>query len=433
MRTERQSTPYSRSASRLTLALLLLLGGGCTPAASHHDYTEPEGPAALTVWLIPGSGLEPLIEEYQLRHPELDIQVQISTYTQLPVKLQTALATGSSSPDIASIDIGYLDRFKQFPEHFYNLYDYGAAGLRDRYLGWKWQEAQSGGVLFGLPTDIGPYALVYRPDIFAGAGLPGTAAEVAKQLGTWDSFLETGRIIREHTGKAFINNLEDLYIAILRQSPLQYYSPDGELLVERSPQVKAAWDIAIRANELQLSAHTAIDTQKWGTELLTGDFAVMLCPAWMIGHIKSNAPTASGMWRMTQIPGSSANRGGSVLTLPRSGSHPEASYALVSWLTAPEQQLAVFEAQGNFPSTPEIYGSPEIREQRDPYFGNAPAGQVYAESAQRIKPTYYGPQHLIIEENMLQHLTRAELGELNPAEAWSLAVQKAKELDASYR
>ncbi|MEK5027093.1 MULTISPECIES: ABC transporter substrate-binding protein [unclassified Paenibacillus] len=426
-------TPAFKLPAFLLALGLLVSTGGCRIASQQEGFVEPDPPVELNIWLIPGSGLEPLIGQYQALHPELDIHIQISTFTQLPLKLQTSFAAGYSSPDIASIDISYLDQFKQFPEYFYDLSQYGAAELEKQFLAWKWQEALNGAFIYGLPTDIGPYALLYRQDIFSIAGLPNTAEAVAERIGTWEQFIETGKIIKEKTGKAFVNNLEDLYLAIQRQSPLQYYSPSGELLVEDNPQIKRAWEYAIEAHRLDLSAHTAIDTQQWGIELLTGDFAVMLCPAWMVGHIKSSSPTASGLWNMTLIPGNSANRGGSVLTLPKSGKHPEEAFALIKWLTSPQQQLAVFKAQGNFPSTPEIYEAPEIKDQHDPYFGNAQPGLIYSESALRIQPTYYGPHHTAIEENMLEFLTRVELRELDPDTAWTYAVQNAKKIDAGFR
>lgn len=337
----------------LTLGLLLHTSG-CQISPSKEDI-DLQDPIQLNIWLTAGSGLEPLIAEYQSQHPELEIRIQTSTSTQLPAKLQTSFAAGYSSPDVAAIDISYLDRFKQFPDYFYNLSTFGASDLKDQFLSWKWQEVLGTDFIFGLPTDIGPYAMLYRTDIFALSGLPTKPEEVANRIQTWDQFLRAGTIVHEATGKAFVNDLENLYLTLLRQSKLQYYSPTTqELIVGNNPAVKGAWDFAIQALKLNLSAGIAVDTQRWGAGLLNGDFAVMLCPAWMIDHIKSSAPTASGLWNVTTIPGNSANRGGSVLTLPRTGNHPEESFALIKWLTEPAQQLISFKTQGAFPPHPKF-------------------------------------------------------------------------------
>lgn len=412
---------------------LLLNTTGCQISPTKEDHALQDS-IQLNIWLTAGSGLEPLIEQYQSLHPELEIHIQTSTTTQLPAKLQTSFAAGYGSPDVASIDISYLDRFKQFPDFFYNLKPFGANNLEGQFLTWKWQEVLGDDFIFGLPTDTGPYAMLYRTDIFALSGLPTKPEEVAKRIQTWDQFLEAGTIVHERTGKAFVNDLENLYLTLLRQSNLQYYSPTTqELIIDNNPAVKQAWDFSIQALERNLSASIAVDTQRWGAGLLNGDFAVMLCPAWMIDHIKSSAPTASGLWNVTQIPGKSANRGGAVLTLPKTGSHPVESFALIKWLTEPEQQLISFKAQGAFPSTPEIYDSPEIHDLYDPYFPNSAVGRILSLAASSVIPTYYGPHHADVETNLLEYLKRAEAGELAPDQAWTLAVKSAKEIDESFR
>lgn len=424
------------NAKLLTILLsfgLLLHTSGCQISPSKEDI-DLQDPIQLNIWLTAGSGLEPLIAEYQLQHPELEIHIQTSTSTQLPAKLQTSFAAGYSSPDVAAIDISYLDRFKQFPDYFYNLTTFGANDLKNQFLSWKWQEVLGNDFIFGLPTDIGPYAMLYRTDIFALSGLPTKPEEVAKRIQTWDQFLKAGTRVYEATGKAFVNDLENLYLTLLRQSKLQYYSPTSqELIIGNNPAVKGAWDFAIQALKLNLSAGIAVDTQRWGAGLLNGDFAVMLCPAWMIDHIKSSAPTASGLWNVTTIPGNSANRGGSVLTLPRTGSHPEESFALIKWLTEPAQQLISFKSEGAFPSTSEIYDDPEIHNLSDPYFPNSEVGRVLSTAAQEVVPTYYGPHHADVETNMLEYLTKAEQGKLDPEQAWSLAIQVAQKIDTSFR
>lgn len=421
----------------LALSLLVALSSSsCQPVNQRAEVIGKEPPIDLNIWLFKGSGLEKPIETYQAAHPELAIHIQTSTYTQLPAKLQTAMAAGYGAPDIAMVEVSYLERFKQFPEQFYNLSDYGAAKLSGRFLDWKWKQALSrdGEFIYGFPTDIGPYAMLYRSDLFSLSGLPREPEAVARKLRSWDDFLEAGIQVRKATGKAFINDLENLYRAILGESPLQYYAPDtGELIMAENPAIRRAWDYALKAYDLNLSAGIAIDTQRWGTGLVAGDFAVMLCPAWMVGSVKQSAPTASGLWNITQMPVSGANRGGSFLTLPRTGKHPKQAYALMEWLSAPEQQLIAFKEQGSFPPTPEAYTDPTIRDWRDPYFGATLIGKLYAESAKKVVPSYYGPHHADVEIDILEHLTQVEQGTLNPRQSWEVILKRAQDIDASFR
>ena len=72
----------------------------------------------------------------------------------------------------------------------------------------------------------------------------------------------------------------------------------------------------------------------------------------MIGYIKGKAGDAgSGKWNVTTLPGGrGGNWGGAYLSIPAASKHKEQAAKLITWLTAPEQQAAVFSKVGNFPS-----------------------------------------------------------------------------------
>ena len=53
---------------------LLLLTSGCQLSPSKEDI-DLQDPIQLNIWLTAGSGLEPLIDQYQTQHPELEIHI----------------------------------------------------------------------------------------------------------------------------------------------------------------------------------------------------------------------------------------------------------------------------------------------------------------------------------------------------------------------
>lgn len=79
------------------LALSLLFNTAGCQVTPKEGTVNQEQVVQLNIWLTPGSGLEPLIDQYQARHPELEIHIQTSTTTQLPAKLQTSFAAGYGS------------------------------------------------------------------------------------------------------------------------------------------------------------------------------------------------------------------------------------------------------------------------------------------------------------------------------------------------
>ncbi|QCT01086.1 extracellular solute-binding protein family 1 [Paenibacillus algicola] len=416
----------NRMLQRISLGLLLILLPGCTEVSMPVEHKK-EPVHELTFWLFPGSGLEPLIEAYEQEHPQIRVHLHTSSYPELSNKLQTTLASGNGVPDIALVEISFMERFKELSGSFENLLDYGAGARAKEFLPWKWQQASAfdESFLLGLPTDIGPIAMAYRRDYFEQAGLPAGPAEVAAQMSSWDDFLDTADQIQRETGKYMIDNLDMLYRVILGQAEEQYYDKNtGELIVHRNPEVYRAWSAVMKAKEKGLTAGLPMFSPEWSRGLQQGEFAVAFAPSWMIDILKKNAPDAAGKWDMTFIPQIASNYGGSFLTLPKGGEHPQEAYHLIDWLTQAEQQVQLFKANGNFPSMPELFSDPVIMEHTDPYFNDAPTGQIYSQIASQIKPTYEGSDQFLIARVMFDVLRKVEQERIEPEEAWEIAMQQ---------
>ena len=72
--------------------------------------------------------------------------------------------------------------------------------------------------------------------------------------------------------------------------------------------------------------------------MASGEFAAMLCPAWMHGIIEGNAPDITGWDVANAFPEGGGNWGGSYLVVPANGKNVEAAQQLADWLTAPERR-----------------------------------------------------------------------------------------------
>lgn len=413
-----------------TIAIVGLLAScAAAPVASVGSFKETES-IELTVWLFPGTGMEELIEKYEAGHPELKINIQTAQYLDVHNNLQTAFAAGVGAPDICLVEVSYIEKFKKLPEFFHNLYDYGANGVQSDFLDWKWQQAQNPDrtFLFGLPTDIGPLALAYRKDLFRQAGLPYERDEVSRLMATWDDYLRAGQLIEEKTGAKMVNNLKLFYRMMFSQLEEQYFEKvTGRLIIDENPSIRKAWDYAMNAAELGLSANIEAYMPEWGAGMEQGTFAMMPAPAWMTGFIRSNAPAAFGKWDIASLPPQQfANWGGSFLTLPMEGRHPQEAFDLIRYLTAPEQQLQIFLENGNFPSTPGIYDNPSISGKTDPYFSGAPVGKMYSEAAERVKPIYEGPLSQVVATALDDVLQLVDSGLLEPEQAWAEGLEQVR-------
>ncbi len=397
------------------------------PSASASAASSPDEKVELTMWMFTGTGLEPFIEQYQKDHPNVTVKIQQQEYADHHNGLVTALEAGGA-PDIGLVEVGYIDRFKADESKFYNLADFGAQDIMGDYLEWKKVQAssQDGSFIFGIPTDVGPMAMMYRTDIFEKAGLPTNPDEVSALIPTWDKFIEVGKTIKEKTGKPMLDLSVSAYEVIKGQQTVHHFDDKGELIADTNPGIKKAFDYAVRMGQEGLTAKIAQWSPEWGAGMNNGDFAIQMAPAWMMGFMKANAPDSKGKWNVAQMPEGSGNWGGSFLTVPKESKNAQAAYALIKWLLAPEQQLALFKSNNNFPSTPGIYDDKAIQDYTDEFFSNAHVGKIYAEAAKKVVPVYYGPNYVIVDTPIRNALTEIENNKADPKAEWDKAVEQFK-------
>ncbi|GAF20372.1 hypothetical protein JCM19046_5101 [Bacillus sp. JCM 19046] len=218
------------------------------------------------------------------------------------------------------------------------------------------------------------------------------------------------------------SDVADLYSAIREQGDKQYFETDGTLIIEESPQILKAWDKSIEAMDIQ--ANIERQTPEWGAAIANGDFATVFLPPWMLQNIKNDAPDTAGQWDIALMPEGSGNWGGSFLTVPAQSDHPEEAYDFITWLMSPENQLDIFEANGNFPSTPGIYDEPAITELDDGFFIRDDIGAIFAEAATLVKDVYRAPMTAPINTIMQDALGTVADGVAEPEAAWKNAMEE---------
>ena len=374
-------------------------------------------------------GYKPLYAEYQQSHPNIEIVESVNEYNTHHSNLINHLAAGGGTADIEAIDEGFMAQLKARPEQFANLLELGAGELEKNYPAFKWNASLSadGKKQIGLGTDLGGLAMCYRTDLFAKAKLPTDRGEVSALWPTWDKYVETGiKFKAAKTGAAFFDAATNLYNGQVFQLEKAYYEPGtNDVIVDKNPGIKAAWDLTMKAIAQGLSAKLVAWQPDWVTAFQNGGFATITCPAWMQGYIKENAPGTAGKWDIAAVPGAAGNWGGSWLTIPAQSKHQKEAYELVTFLTAPAQQVRVFKAVGNFPSTIPAMQDPSVADFKDPFFNNAPTGKIFGESAVNLKPQFQGEKHGPIRKAIEDGITRVEQGRQKPDESFAQAVKDA--------
>ncbi|MEU7554355.1 extracellular solute-binding protein [Streptomyces sp. NPDC044571] len=427
--------PMPRTAGRAALRLGAVALAGTLLAAcgsSPESSGDADGPLTLTIDLFGAFGYQEsgLYAEYEQLHPGIKIrQTDTEDEQDYWKSLQTRLAGGGGLADVQALEVGRIASVTQKQaDKFTDLTAYGAGALKDEFAAATWSAGTTkDGKVLALGTDVGPEAMCYRSDLFKAAGLPTDRGELAARWATWDGYLELGRQYRQKApaGSTWLDSVGSLNAVMVGQQKERYYDASGALIYENSPAVKAAWDASVKAAAEGLSAKLDQWSPPWNQAFSSGAFATLPCPAWMLGYIKGQAGEAGkGKWDVAKLPGGAGNWGGSYLAVPGAAPHKKEAYELVKWLTAPEQQAKVFRKQGNFPSATRAIA--QIADAGDPYFSDAPIGQIFGEAARQSPVQVLGVHDKDIADQINNALSEVERKGTAPDTAWSNAKKAVK-------
>lgn len=429
----RPSARYRPVAGLLACAAVLL-ASACASGAGTSDAagSEADGPKIrLTIATFNEFGYADLYAEYEAQHPNITIVEQHAKTVDDHVKnLDANLARGTGLADIEAMEVSWIYKYLAKADKFADLRKYGADDLKDRWIDWKVAGATTqDGRIIGYGTDIGPEGICYRRDLFAKAGLPTDRAEVAKLFQDWPSYFATGRKFKAKVpGSAWYDSAVLTWEAMRNQLIQAYYSNQDRFLGDENPLLKRTWDQVVAGSKDGLSARLTAWSDTWNSAFRTDKFATIACPGWLLGVIQDNAGSyGKGKWDVADVfPGGGGNWGGSYLTVPIQSPHPEEAAKLAAWLTAPEQQIKVFKKIGSFPSTLDAYNDPQVTSQVNPYFNNAPVGQIFVNRARSvILKQHKGPRDGEINQIFSAALTRVDDGKQDPDAAWKQALAEA--------
>ncbi|RII17841.1 Lactose-binding protein precursor [Streptomyces sp. YIM 130001] len=415
-------------------AFALVVGCGGSDSASTGGGKK-DGKVTITMGLYGVMGFKEtgLIEQYEKEHPEVDIKAEIAGDEQTYyTALQTRLAGGKGLKDIQGIEIL---RAKEITDtQAARFADFKDVKNTDHFLPWKQSQITTGdGKVLGLGTDIGPMAVCYRKDYFEKAGLPTDREKVAKLWeGDWQKYVDVGRTFKKDftdgggsAKVAYMDASSGLFNAMVYGHEQQFYDEKGDLIFDKNPAVKEAWNLSADAAEDGLTAKLRQFQPGWDPGLANGTFATAVCPAWMLGHISEKAGKKNeGKWDVAKAP-KGANWGGSFLGVVENSPVKEEAKKLVAWLTAPEQQAHIFEKLGSVPSSKTSLDSPEVKKVTSEYFSDAPIGQIFGDAAKEIPDKQVlGRKDGTIKDTFSQGLTLIEQQGTSRKEAWKTTAER---------
>ncbi|MER6632597.1 extracellular solute-binding protein [Streptomyces sp. NPDC000987] len=426
----RPSRPLALGAAALALCLA---AGACT--LSDNDSAKR---ITLTVDLFGSFGFKEagLYDEYMKAHPNIVIKESgTPDEGRYWENLGTRLDSGTGLADVQGLSADRLAGVvRRRAGSFTDLRTVGLAAADQGLLPWKSAAATAGdGKVLAVGTDSGPEAICYRTDLLKAAGLPTRRDKLAAKWSTWDGYLALGRkyAAKAGPGHAWTDSAESLFTAEMGQQRVRYTDEHGKPVHAENPAVRTAWKHAARLVEDRLTAKAPQSSAKWNKALSSGGFATVICPAWMLDRIETRAGDRyAGRWDVAPAPGRAGNVGGSYLAIPSTSKHPEEAAALVGWLTAEQQQVRLFTRRGLFPSSQGAQA--QVRLAQDPYFNNAPVGEIFTQAAAGTAVWVSGADDTAVQQEFDDELRAMESAGISRETGWKRALAGADKIVGSH-
>ncbi len=420
----RHSTTRRKAAVGAALALVAGTTAACggDSEASQASLGKDD---VLTITTFSDFGYDALIEEWNA-DPDRPFSVEMTKIADWDPWKQTLtqkLQAGDGLTDIVAVEGDAMPQFlsEGASDQFADISD---PSLDDRWVEYAYQAGQTAdGKQVGYPTDAGPEAFCYRADLFEKAGLPSDREEVEAIFETWDSYFAAGEeLTAALPDTKWYDSSGSIAQAMLNQAEFPFQTADNTIDVE-NPELELVWD-TVTGYSTTLSPRVVQWKEDWTANFTNDGFATMPCPGWMFSNIKSNAPEVKGWDIANAFPGGGGNWGGSYLAVPAMSEHQEEAQELAAWLTDADQELAAFEAAGNYPANVEAQESLAAENATDPYFNDAPTAVILADRAAAVEPgrPYKGDMYSDILGLFQTAIQRVDEG-ASPDESWETFTQ----------
>ena len=435
----RCSPLFSRCAgAALLLAALAGLAGLLpSPARAQEAYREPDyskfppesGPITLEVWSWV-NGLDKAARLFEQAYPK--IKVHVNNVGGGPAeyqKLQTAIKAGSGGPDVAQIEYDFLPSFI-VTDGLADLAKYGAGDVKGFFVPWTWgQVSPDGKIIYAIPQDTGPLALLYNKRIFDQYGLTVPA--------TWDEFAQQAEKLAQASGGKvkmanFYITTAPWFMGLVWAAGGEFFKPSGDTWIQtlNSPQsekVLTYWDGLVKKKLVSIIPGF---TAEFFTAVAAGQIASSIEAAWGPGVVAASVnDRTSGEWRVAPLPQwdknqpfRSGNFGGSSNAVLKQSKHPKAATLFAIWLnTAKGPVLNNWNSYGIFPASLAGLNSPDLNQpDKNPgkFCGGQNVAAIYADASKAVNVDFaWAPWFAFVNDNFNKQADALFTGRITPKQA----------------
>lgn len=303
----------------------------------------------LVVWTFTDE-IKGMIENYYLKaHPDLPYEVEIVVIPndQYQSKLDPALASGKSAPDVFALEAAYVNKYvdSKFTA------DLATVGIDKNNVDTMQYvldvATDSEEKLKGLSWQATPGAFFYRRSIakeYLGTDDP---AEVQAMVSDFDKFYDTAKKIYDGSNgevKA-ISSLGDL-VQVFYAAREDGWVVDNKFVID--PKIEELLDMGRKLESEGLTNQAEQWTENWFASMSGNDVFGYFLPTWGLHYVlKTNAVNAEtgasteGDWAMIQGP-SPYFWGGTWVAMREGSEMEQAAADLIRYLTLDEEFLTAW-------------------------------------------------------------------------------------------
>lgn len=273
-------------------------------------------------------------EEFDRFTEETGIKVEMTMVDSqdMPVRVQTALASGAEMPDIVWIEMGVrgkmlaLDCWETLTEEPYNL---DTSLLFESMIPLGTNEK---GEFVGLDDGPSMAGLAYKRDLakeYFGTDNP---EEMEKIFTDWDTFIEKGKEVKENSGGTvyMLPSLNDAMTMLKGQSNIPFAEGDTLQLDE---SLGGSFETLVEMKDAGIIDTMEMDSPAYYASIAEKNHIFLPCaywgPRWVIDI---NDPENKNMWGLMVPPEGGYAYGGTCWSIPKTAENKEEAWELLSWL-----------------------------------------------------------------------------------------------------
>lgn len=406
----------------ILLTLLLLLTLSCTTQPSRKQLT------LAVVSGVEGEALKQAARDYEVQ-TGTDIEIAEFPYTNLFEKELIDLKSRTGAYDLIMLDDPWFPRFANenvLTELTPLLQKRGQSGPDSDFVEASLavcRHPYQTGALFALPYVGNSQLFFYRKDLFEKHSLKAPA--------TWEDVLAAAKTIHEKETEGA--NGSKVYGYVMRAAqgnaavadfmPI-FWAFGGEMF-DASAKPAVNTSEGIRALELMIElgkysppGYASFNADEVGAHLLQGTAAMSInWPAWLSSFGDPSKSKVIGKMEFTTLPSArkpgQAEIGNWLIAIPRYSKNTEIAMDFLLWATSREQ-MKLSALRGNPPTRRSLFNDAEL-------IAKNPAYPVQLRSLESSRPRPRTPYWNEIENAFGIFLSKANSGELSPADAMNQA------------